>query len=103
MYKEAVEMYNEAGLWEKAHGIASKYLDTEEVSDMYVKRAEELEQAGKYREAEKLYLSVNAPDLAIAMYKKGEQYDNMVRISKLNNTHIKFNRNYANLLNYFLQ
>lgn len=79
MYKEAVEMYNEAGMWEKAHNIASKYLDSEEVSDMYVKRAEELEEAGKYREAEKLYLSVNAPDLAIAMYKKVEQYDNMVR------------------------
>lgn len=35
--------------------------------------------AGKFREAEKLYLSVNSPDLAIAMYKRVEQYDNMVR------------------------
>ncbi|KAJ8934987.1 hypothetical protein NQ314_013074 [Rhamnusium bicolor] len=80
MYKEAVDMYNEAGQWEKAHSIASKYLDQEEVSDMYIKHAEELEEAGKFRDAEKLYLSVNSPDLAIAMYKRAEQYDNMVRL-----------------------
>lgn len=78
MYKEAVDMYNEAGQWEKAHAIASKYLDNEEVSDMYLKHAEVLEEAGKYREAEKLYLQVDSPDLAIAMYKRVEQYDNMV-------------------------
>ncbi|XP_050306348.1 intraflagellar transport protein 172 homolog [Anthonomus grandis grandis] len=80
MYKEAVEMYNEAGQWDKAHAIASKYLDQVEVSDMYITRAEELEEAGKYRDAEKLYLSVNSPDLAIAMYKRAEQYDNMIRL-----------------------
>ncbi|KAJ8945935.1 hypothetical protein NQ318_016763 [Aromia moschata] len=80
MYKEAVDMYNEAGQWEKAHSIASKYLEAEEVSDMYIKHAEQLEEAGKYRDAEKLYLSVNSPDLAIAMYKRAEQYDNMVRL-----------------------
>ncbi|XP_066261495.1 intraflagellar transport protein 172 homolog [Euwallacea similis] len=80
MYKEAVDMYNEAGQWDKAHAIASKYLDQEEVSEMYIARAEELDGLGKYRDAEKLYLSVNAPDLAIAMFKRVEQYDNMVRL-----------------------
>lgn len=73
-------MYNEAGQWEKAHGIASKFLEQNEVSDMYIKRAEELEETGKYRDAEKLYVSVNVPDLAIAMYKRVEQYDNMIRL-----------------------
>lgn len=38
MYKEAVDMYNEAGQWDKAHAIASKYLDQEEVSEMYITR-----------------------------------------------------------------
>ncbi|XP_019769911.2 intraflagellar transport protein 172 homolog [Dendroctonus ponderosae] len=80
MYKEAVDMYNEAGQWDKAHIIASKYLDPDEVSEMYISRAEEQEEAGKLREAEKLYLSVNSPDLAIAMYKRMEQYDNMIRL-----------------------
>ncbi|CAG9768133.1 unnamed protein product [Ceutorhynchus assimilis] len=80
MYKEAVDMYNEAGQWDKAHAIASKYLEQDEVSEMYIARAEELEDSGKFREAEKLYLSVNSPDLAIAMYKRVEQYDNMIRL-----------------------
>ncbi|KAJ8919865.1 hypothetical protein NQ315_006394 [Exocentrus adspersus] len=80
MYKEAVDMYNEAGQWEKAHSLASKYLEQEEVSGMYIKHAEQLEEAGRFRDAEKLYLSVNSPDLAIAMYKRIEQYDNMVRL-----------------------
>lgn len=78
MYKTAVDMYNEAGQWEKAHSIASSYLDQDEVADMYIKHAEQLEEAGKYRDAERLYLSINSPDLAIAMYKRAEQYDHMV-------------------------
>lgn len=79
MYKEAVDMYNEAGQWEKAHSLASLYLDQNEVADMYIKKAAELEDKGKYRDAERLYVSVNSPDLAIAMYKKVEQYDSMVK------------------------
>ncbi|KAK9871476.1 hypothetical protein WA026_012850 [Henosepilachna vigintioctopunctata] len=80
MYREAVNMYNNAGQWEKAHSLASEYLEQEEVTDMYLKQAEKLEESKKYREAERLYLSVNSPDMAIAMYKKVEQYDNMVRL-----------------------
>ncbi|XP_065171784.1 intraflagellar transport protein 172 homolog [Atheta coriaria] len=80
MYKEAVDMYNEAGQWEKAHIIASRYLDPDDVGDMYLKQAEKLKQDGKYREAEKLYLAVNSPDLAITMYKHAEQYDHMIRL-----------------------
>ncbi|KAJ3660531.1 hypothetical protein Zmor_004974 [Zophobas morio] len=80
MFKEAVDMYNEAGQWEKAHNLASQYLEQDEVADMYIKKATQLEENGKYREAERLYVSVNSPDLAIAMYKKVEQYDNMVRL-----------------------
>lgn len=79
MYKEAVVMYSIAGQWEKSQKLASQYLDPDEVSDMFVKQAEILENEGKYRDAEKLYLSVDAADLAIAMYKRVEQYDNMVR------------------------
>lgn len=38
MYKVAVDMYNEAGQWDKAHVIASKYLDQAELSEMYITR-----------------------------------------------------------------
>lgn len=79
MYKETVQMYGEAGQWDKAQRLASQYLDPNEVSEMFVKQAQTLESNGKYREAEKLYLSIDAVDLAIAMYKRAEQYDNMVK------------------------
>ncbi|XP_017777562.1 PREDICTED: intraflagellar transport protein 172 homolog [Nicrophorus vespilloides] len=83
LYKEAVDMYNNSGQWEKAHLIASQYLDKDEVGDMYMKQAEKLETEGKFREAEKLYLAVDSPDLAITMYKRNEQYDNMIRLVEL--------------------
>lgn len=84
MHREAVDMYNNANLWEKAHALASQHLDENEVADMYIKQAQALETNGKFREAEKLYLSINEPDLAIAMYKKHEQYENMIRLVERN-------------------
>lgn len=71
-------MYGEAGNWNKAQQLASQYLDPQEVSEMFIKQAETLESNGKYRDAEKLYVSIDAADLAITMYKRAEQYDNMV-------------------------
>ena len=39
-----------------------------------------MEEQGRFKEAEKLYISVQEPDLAISMYKKQRQYDNMMRM-----------------------
>ena len=44
---------------------------------MYIQQAQELEEAGKFRDAEKLYITVQEPDLAITMYKKQRQYDHV--------------------------
>ena len=67
-------------MWEQAHQLASKHLDKSEVSKMYIGQAQELEEQGRFKEAEKLYISVQEPDLAISMYKKQRQYDNMIRL-----------------------
>jgi intraflagellar transport protein 172 len=75
MHKQAIDMYNNAGMWEDAHHLASKYMDSSEVSKMYVSQAQRLEEQGRFKEAEKLYISVQEPDLAISMYKKQRQYD----------------------------
>ncbi|KAJ1528639.1 hypothetical protein ONE63_007034 [Megalurothrips usitatus] len=80
MFKEAVEMYNKAGLWEKAHMIANQHLQSKEVNDMYTEQAALLQQQGKFREAEKLFVSVGQPDAAISMYKQQKQYDQMMRL-----------------------
>jgi intraflagellar transport protein 172 len=45
-----------------------------------MKAAHKLESAGKLLEAEKLYLLVREPDLAINMYKKARKYKDMVRL-----------------------
>ena len=42
---------------------------------MYIAQAQRLEEQGRFKEAEKLYISVQEPDLAISMYKKQRQYD----------------------------
>jgi intraflagellar transport protein 172 len=47
---------------------------------MYISHAKSLEEQGKLREAEKLYLFVSEPDMAISMYKKHHQYDQVSRL-----------------------
>ena len=47
---------------------------------MYIAQAQQLEEQGRFKEAEKLYVSVQEPDLAISMYKKQRQYEHMTRL-----------------------
>lgn len=47
---------------------------------MYNSQAQQLEEQGRLKEAEKLYILVEEPDLAISMYKKQRQYDHMTRL-----------------------
>lgn len=80
MYKEAVDLLNRHGQWEKAYDIAEKYLGKNIVRDMFIDMATKLEEDKKIRDAEKVLLTINEPDLAIAMYKRLEQYESMIRL-----------------------
>lgn len=80
LYREAVDLMNRHGKWEKAYEIAENYLPKELVLDMFVELAEKLRTEGKYRDAEKVFLAVNEPDKAITMYKQLEHYDSMFRL-----------------------
>ena len=71
------------GEWERAHRIASAHLSGQEVTMMYVSQAEKLEGDGKLKEAEKLYVSVGEPDLAITMYKKHRNYDQVDSVQSI--------------------
>lgn len=73
-------MYIKADQWEEAYAHAQNCMAQEEIHGMYVSRAQELEEAGKLREAEKLYVVAGEPDLAISMYKKAKKYDSMTRL-----------------------
>uniref|UniRef100_A0AAY4EKD8 Intraflagellar transport protein 172 homolog n=1 Tax=Denticeps clupeoides TaxID=299321 RepID=A0AAY4EKD8_9TELE len=78
--KDAIDMYTQAGRWEQAHKLAVRCMSQEDVSALYVSKAQELEKEGKYKEAERLYSTVDEPDLAITMYKKHKMYDDMIRL-----------------------
>ncbi|KAM7445695.1 hypothetical protein ABFA07_005947 [Porites harrisoni] len=78
--RAAIEMYTKANMYEAAHKLAVQCMTQEEVAVIYISQAQELEAQGKYKEAERLYCTVEEPDLAINMYKKLRQFDNMIRL-----------------------
>ena len=60
----------------------SRYLPESEYTLLYAQEARKFEQEGFYKDAERMYLTANEPDLAINMYKKARKYDQMVRLVK---------------------
>lgn len=66
---------NLPGEWEKAFALCSKYEINDDGINLLVDRGKTLEQMGKLLEAEKLYLTIRQPDLAISMYKTNRQYE----------------------------
>lgn len=51
-HSEAVRMYSEAGVWDKAYRIAKTYMREAEVKQLYLSQAQQMESAGKWRDAE---------------------------------------------------
>lgn len=89
-YVEAFEMYIKCNKWEQAFKIISKNVPESEVVMIYIKEGQKLEKEGKYKEAEKMYITANEPDLAINMYKKAKQFDNMIKlVAKYRKDHLK--------------
>jgi intraflagellar transport protein 172 len=76
----AVEMHTKLGHWAIAHKLAMSYMSEGEVGLLYINQAQKLETMGRFREAEKLYLTVKEKDLAINMYKKHRLFDDMIRL-----------------------
>lgn len=78
--EEAVAMYSRANMWEAAHKLAGTFMSQKDVSKLYIDQGLKLEQQGKYKEAEKLYITIGEQDLAINMYKKVGKDDDMIRL-----------------------
>ncbi|XP_004083357.1 intraflagellar transport protein 172 homolog [Oryzias latipes] len=78
--RDAIEMYTTAGRWEEVHKLAVTCMTEEEVAALYVGRAQEMERDGRFREAERLLTTVKQIDLAIAMYKKNQMFDQVIRL-----------------------
>lgn len=67
---DAFEMYAKVNKWEHAFRVVKSNLSESEVNMLLVKQAQKFEEQKMFKEAEKLYIEVNEPDLAINMYKK---------------------------------
>ena len=80
LQRAAVEMYTRVNKFDLAYKVASRFMDDDELSALYISHAEELESQGRYKEAEKLYVTVNEADIAINMYKKLRMYDQMIKL-----------------------
>lgn len=78
--QEAVDMYIKADLWEEAYRLAVDCMAHEDLKQLYTGRAKLLEEDSKWKEAERLYLIMEEPDLAISMYKRAKRYEPMVRL-----------------------
>jgi len=76
----AVQMYIEHNQFEKAHKVAKDNMSEAERSDLYINLAKKLEDEGKLNVAEQMYIMVKECDLAINMYKKREEYEQMLRL-----------------------
>lgn len=81
LYREAITLLNKHGQWEKAFDIAEKFLtNTDDVRDMFIDIAKNMETKSKFRDAEKIYITIGEPDQAIQMYKNLEMFDSMIRL-----------------------
>ncbi|XP_024146740.1 intraflagellar transport protein 172 homolog [Oryzias melastigma] len=78
--KDAIAMYTAAGRWEEVHKLAVTCMTEEEVTALYVGRAQEMERDGRFKEAERLLATVNQIDLAITFYKKNQMFDDVIRL-----------------------
>lgn len=77
---EAVEMYLQSGRYDNAHKVAMGNMTDSEIDLLYQRRARELEAEHRYREAERLYVSVRKHDVAIHMYKRHKMYEPLLRL-----------------------
>ena len=73
-------MYISANKWEKALQVARDNLSDNEIQQLYIKQARKFEEDKQYKEAERLFLTVDSVEHAINMYKKAGQWDNLLRL-----------------------
>ncbi|VDM37534.1 unnamed protein product [Toxocara canis] len=90
MQREAINMYNKANRWADSHRLAAEFLGQEETQKMYGKLAQDMEEAGRFSDAEQLYISIGQPNKAIAMYKKADRLEEMMAlVEKYHSEHVQ--------------
>mmetsp|Transcript_30644 Transcript_30644/g.27830 ORF Transcript_30644/g.27830 Transcript_30644/m.27830 type:complete len:487 (+) Transcript_30644:2705-4165(+) len=85
---DAFELYIRANKWELALKVARENLREDEIVELYARAGQRFAEEGLYKEAEKLFLTIDQPDYAINVYKKAEQWDNMIRLVAKHRKHL---------------
>ncbi|XP_026810375.1 intraflagellar transport protein 172 homolog isoform X2 [Rhopalosiphum maidis] len=80
MHREAIQLYLETGNWEKAHKLLKNNPTLTDLSEELETYGKKLENMGRIKEAEKLYIALEKIDLAINMYKNCQRYDEMMSL-----------------------
>lgn len=73
-------MYVRANKWDQAYQVISRYLPEPDCTMLYVAEAKKFAEEGDFKNAERMYLAANEPDLAINDYRRAKQYDHMIRL-----------------------
>ena len=78
--QDAVQFLLASERWEEAHALARTCMSADDVNSLYISTTQQQDGKAKYTEAERLYLTVGEPDLAIIMHEKLRRYDDMIRL-----------------------
>lgn len=78
--EEALKMYLKNDKVKESIRVAKDNLKEEGMKDMLAKHAKNLESEGSFEVAEKLYIEIKKPELAIKMYKAQGNWDRMLRL-----------------------
>ncbi|ETN84945.1 tetratricopeptide repeat protein, partial [Necator americanus] len=70
--------------------LSEEFLGKEETFALYEAKAEELEQQGRYADAEQLYVSIGMSNRAVLMYRNAERNDDVIRlVEKYHGEHLQ--------------
>lgn len=68
------------GHWSRAYEAAKHSLPPTDIARLFKEEGETLVKAGRYRDAEQLYVAANLIDAAIEMYRSIKNYDQLIRL-----------------------
>ncbi|RCN37320.1 tetratricopeptide repeat protein [Ancylostoma caninum] len=90
LQKEAIAMYIKHNRWADAYRLSEEFLGKEETFALYEAKAEELEQQGRYADAEQLFVSIGMSNRAVLMYRNADRNDDVIRlVEKYHGEHLQ--------------
>ena len=79
---QAVGMLLDSKKWRQAYEMAQRTMRPDQADELFIARAEAEAAAGQHRTAEELFVLCGKEDQAISMYKRAQQWDEMIELVK---------------------